>query len=191
MSSEPLTRTVEERREYFRVEDNVLLSWCAVSADERCRPPEEHFGNSELFRLMRELRGIDAEHSSFLRTLTERDRELSSHLKSINRKLELVVQTLTALHTPSGATEPQSVSLSETGIAFMAPAPVALGTLLALEVTLLPQHAAIAAYGEVVANRTDAPGRTVVNFVDLRQSDRQTLARHLLQVQIAARRRHS
>lgn len=189
MNRDPVIETAGERREFFRVEDNVLLSWRKVAPDERGKAPEEHFGNSELFRLMRELRGIDAEHSSFLRTLTERNRELSSYLKSINRKLELIAHTLVALHQPAGTRQPELVSMSEIGIAFEPADPPAVGSLLALEITLLPQHAAIATYGEVVANRTDKPERTVVNFIDLREGDRQTLARHLLQVQIAARRR--
>lgn len=181
-----------ERREFFRVEDHVLLSWRPVTREAlETRPAESHFENGEIFKLMRELRAMDGEHSSLLRSLTEQNRELGACLKAINRKLELIATTLSALHPGAVEQQPQSVSLSQVGIAFACPTTVPVGTLLALELTLLPQHVGAAIYGEVVANRDDKPERTVVNFIKLRDSDRQIIARHTLQVQIAARRRPS
>lgn len=166
----------------------MLLNYQIVPAASPEHSPESHFANADAFRLVRELRSIDGEHNSLLRTLTERDRELVAYLKGINRKIDLIASTVTALHGGVGTQEPQPVSLSETAIAFCAEAPLAVGVTLALEITLLPQLAALAVYGEVVANRDEPPERNIVNFISLRDPDRQVLARHLLQVQIAQRR---
>lgn len=184
-------RQEPERREYFRVEDRVILCCRAVPpASVGQLPAENHFDNSEVFRLMRELRNIDHENNNLLRVLAEHDRELGQYLKGLNRKIELVANVLAAIDQAQHGQTPQSVSISEMGIAFIADAPLAIGTLVALELVLLPQRIGLALYGEVVANRDEVPARTVVSFVRLSDSDRQILARHVLQVQIVARRQN-
>lgn len=184
-------RPEPERREYFRVEDRLILRYCTIAPDSVGRQPaESHFDNSEVFGLMRELRDIDHENHNVLRTLAEHHRELGQYLKGINRKIDLIASALAASDEVRHAQAPRDASISEMGIAFVADAPLALGTTLALELVLLPQHTGLALYGEVVANRDEEPARTVVTFLALRDSDRQVLARHVLQVQIAARRQH-
>lgn len=191
MTTDPTSpATGAERREFFRVEDQLLLACRPVPREVIDRTPADtHFDNGEVFKLMRELRAMDGEHSSLLRSVTEQNRELGACLKSINRKLELIATTLATLHPSSDEPEPQRVSLSESSIAFVPKQLLPSGTVVALQLTLLPQHAGLAVYGEVVANRDDKPERIVVSFLNLRDSERQVLARHTLQVQIAARRR--
>jgi len=182
-------RPEPERREYFRVEDRLILRYCTVAPDSvGLQPAENHFDNSDVFGLMRELRDIDHENNNLLRTLAEHQRELGQYLKGLNRKIDLIAGALAAGDEVRHAQTPRAASISEIGIAFVADAPLALGTTLALELMLLPQHTGLALYGEVVANRDEEPARTVISFLALRDSDRQVLARHVLQVQIAARR---
>lgn len=178
-----------ERREYFRVEDHLLLRYRAVPADAVLHTPaERHFDNSEIFELLRELRHIDQEHSTVLRALAEQNRDLGVYLKNMNRKIELVANALASLDQQQQGQIPLLASISESGIAFIAEPHLEIGATLALEMVLLPQHTALALYGEVVINRDQPPARSVVMFVRLRESDRQILARHILQVQIAAKR---
>jgi hypothetical protein len=179
-----------ERREYFRVEDRLLLRYRAVPADAALHTSaERHFDNSEVFELLRELRHIDHEHSTVLRALAEQNRDLGLYLKNMNRKIELVANALASLDQQQQGQTPLPASISESGLAFIAESRLEIGTTLALEMVLLPQHTALALYGEVVINRDQPPARSVVMFVRLRESDRQILARHILQVQIAAKRR--
>lgn len=169
----------------------MILRCRAVSPDSVAgRPAESHFDNSEVFALMRELRSVDHENNNLLRVLAEHNRELGLYLKGINRKIELVASALAAIDQVQHGQNPDSVSISENSIAFVARAPLAVGATVALELVLLPQHIGLALYGEVVANRDEEPARTVVSFLRLRDSDRQVLARHVLQVQIAARRQN-
>lgn len=197
-SNQPTTPPVSpgppgaERREYFRVEDQLILRYRTVAADAPLHAPaERHFDNSEIFELLRELRHIDQEHNNVLRSLAEQNRDLGLYLKSMNRKIELVANALASLdHQQQGQT-PQLASISESGLAFVAEPRLEIGSTLAIEMILLPQHTALALYGEVVMNRDQPPARSVVTFLRLRESDRQILARHILQVQIAAKRQQS
>lgn len=177
-----------DRREYFRVEDQLILRYRNVSpAAVGHMPAERHFDNSEMFALLRELRHIDQEHNNVLRGLAEQNRELGIYLKSINRKIELIANALATLSHGQNQPAPQRVSISEGAVAFQFDPELAIGAYLALELILLPSHIGLALYGEVIEARDDN-GLTVVSFVRLRESDRQILAKHILQVQIAAKK---
>lgn len=189
-TSSALTPTMD-RREYFRVEDQVILRYCSVPPEAIGNmPAERHFDNSEMFALLRELRQIDQEHNNVLRGLTEQNRELGAYLKSINRKIDLVANALATVSHGQQQQLAQRVSISEAGIAFSSDSNLASGQFLALELILLPSHTGLALYGEVVEIRNEK-GFTVISFVRMRESDRQILARHIMQVQIAAKRQQS
>lgn len=180
-----------DRREYFRVEDQLILRYRMVPPEAVGHmPAERHFDNSEMFTLLRELRQIDQENNNVLRALAEQNRELGAYLKSLNRKIELIANALATLSHGQDQQAPQLVSISEGGLAFRADAHLAPGNFIALELVLLPSHTGLALYGEVIEAR-DAHGLTVISFVRLRESDRQILARHILQVQITAKRQQT
>lgn len=177
-----------DRREYFRVEDQVILRYRSVPPEAVGHmAAERHFDNGEMFALLRELRQIDQEHNNVLRGLAEQNRELGTYLKCLGRKIDLVANALATLSHGQQQQAPQHVSISEGGIAFRTDTVLAPGKFLALELVLLPSHTGLALYGEVIETR-DAEGLTVISFVRLRESDRQILARHILQVQIAAKK---
>lgn len=181
--------TGADRREFFRVEDRINLRYCRVDPEALALPAESHFDNSEIFWLMRELRAVDGEHHSRLRGLSEHDRELGLYLKGINRKIDLVAAALAAFDRMRSGVTPQDVLLSEGGLSFSADTPHPCGTLLALQLTLLPEYLGLALYGEVTSV-DEQRGRIGVSFQRLREAERQILARHILQVQIAARRQN-
>lgn len=179
----------QDRREYFRVEDRVILRYQPVPAEAvGYTPAERHFDNSEIFELLRDLRQIDQEHNNVLRGLAEQNRELGVYLKSLGRKIEMVANALAVVDQIQHKQVPQTVSISETSIAFQADADLPIGSFIALELVLMPHHTGLALYGEVLANRDASNSLTVVSFVRLRDSDRQVLARHVLQVQILAKK---
>lgn len=178
-----------DRREYFRIDDQVILRYRAVPPEAVGHmPAERHFDNSEVFTLLRELRQIDQEHNNVLRTLAEQNRELGIYLKSLSRKIELIGNAIARLDEGQQHLTPQHVSISEGGLAFRTATSLAPGSFVALELVLLPSHTGLALYAEVIETR-DANGLAVASFVRLRESDRQVLARHILQVQIAAKKK--
>jgi len=178
-----------DRREYFRVEDRALLRYCAVSTEAVAQiPAETHFADTDLFWLLRELRHIDRENHNVLRNLAEQNRELGLYLRGINRKLELMASAMLSLDPNRTALAPQDISLSEGGLSLLADPKLGIGSTLALELTLLPEQIGIVCYGEVIANRDEPPARTAIRFLQMPDSDRQLIAKHIFQVQIAARR---
>lgn len=180
-----------DRREYFRVEDQLILRYSTASPEAVASiPAERHFDNSEMFSLLRELRQIDQEHNNVLRGITEQNRELGAYLKSTNRKIDLIANALATLSHGHQQQVAQRVSISEGGIAFASDPNLKPGKFIAIELVLLPSHTGLALYGEILETR-DANGLTVVSFVRMRESDRQILAKHIMQVQIAIKRQQN
>lgn len=194
---QPNGESADDRREFFRVEDRVLLRYCRVAREAAAQGSAElYFDDGEIFWLMRELRSVDAEHHSRLRGLADNNRELGLYLKAMNRKIELIATALAAFDRTRHGIPEQAVTLSEAGLDFTLDnakldnakeGALQVGELLALQLVLLPEYLAVAVWAEVVS--VDATQQRVgVSFVRLRETERQILARHALQVQIASRR---
>ena len=191
-SPEPAVSSELERREYFRVDDQIILRYRVVAPEAINNTlAERHFDNADVFALLRELRQIDQENHNVLRSIAETNRELGIYLKSLNRKIDLITGALAVMDEAQQLQSPQPVSISEISLSFYAETELAVGTFVALELILLPQHTGLAIYGEVTAKRDNLERHVVVSFLRLRDSDRQLLARHVLQVQIAARKQQS
>ena len=177
----------DDRRDYFRIDDQVLLDVVKVDATEMNLPPQHHFRQSGMFNLLRELRSIDAENNHILRNISEQDRELEYYLRGLNQKIELIASSLMEQSEHALAVQPQPVSLSEGGISFDSDIDYAVGDTLALQLTLLPERMGICVYLEI-SNICDVSPRIGANFIGLREGDRQVLARHIMQAQIIQRR---
>lgn len=181
-----------ERRDYFRIDDRVVLHYREVASSVvDSQPAEQHFPVSSTFDLIRELRALEMDHS-LSRNLAEYDRELEQQLRLLHKKIDRVASAVVALDQSRSGIEPQPVSLSEGGIAFNTPHPMPAGTTLALQIQLLPDLVGLCVYGEVIHNQHESGAdsrQTAVQFLNLREAERQLLAKHILKAQIEARRR--
>lgn len=66
-----------------------------------------------------------------------------------------------------------------------------MGSVLAIRMTLLPAYVGIAVYASVVKLMAERNGNThvSVNYERLQDADRQIIARHVMQVQMAEQRK--
>ena len=193
MNSQPPDQPTDlERREYFRVEDVAQLRYIQIDEPSALagRIPSE-FQDEIGYSLIRELQRIDRDHQQYLRAIAEKNRDLETYLKAINRKIELIVSHL-ASDNDNGATM-QQISLSEGGIGFPSTTPLKLGTYLAIQITLQPSHLTLVLFTRVLecqiaTDNSGEPFSVSAGFIGLNEEDRQTIARHIMQVQLAQRR---
>jgi hypothetical protein len=82
--------------------------------------------DSPLFNLLSELHLSEFESQHLLRQISERDRTLAAFLKSQNKRLDLLSQVV-AQTVLGEVGEPQPVIISEGGIDFQHPTPIATG----------------------------------------------------------------
>lgn len=174
-----------DRREYYRIEDQVALSIVPLDGADNATPG----GESHLFGLLGELSVLDFEAQHLLRQLGERDRLMGNLLRVMNRRIDLIGEVLSqGLYQEFGA--PQQVTLSEGGISFRHDQPLQRNEEVNLRLLLLPQALGLLLRARIAHCQPAAEGGFLVGaeFEALTDAQRQLLARHILQKQAQARR---
>ena len=177
----------EDRREYYRIEDTIALEIRPLSASE-ATGQEVLQDASPLFNLLSELHLSEFESQHLLRQISERDRNLAAFLKSQNKRIDLLSQVI-AITVLGQIGEPQPVIISEGGIDFQHPSPLAAGARLSVKLVLMPQALGLLLRARVTHCDRKGDGYDVgTEFEHLTDAQRQLLARHILQKQAQVRR---
>ena len=176
-----------DRREYYRIEDLIALELTPVRASEAATS-EVLQDASPLFNLLSELHLSEFESQHLLRQISERDRTVSSYLKTLNKRVDLLSQ-IVAQTVLGQIGELQPVTLSEGGIEFHHPHPYPTDSHLAVKLVLMPQALGLLLRARVVRCLAQDGGYSIdTEFESLNDTQRQLLARHILQKQAQARR---
>ncbi|MCW3150247.1 PilZ domain-containing protein [Stutzerimonas stutzeri] len=178
------TQEIEERREYYRIDDRIALEIIPPTPDR-----STDGASPQLFDLLAELHQLDFEAQHLLRQIAEGNRTLANYLKVQNKRIELIGQALAQdLLKEIGPARP--VVLSEGGVSFAHDVPVELGTLLTLRLVLLPQALGLTLQARVThcAALDKGDYQLGTEFEALTDAQRQLLARHILQKQALQRR---
>jgi hypothetical protein len=181
------TQEENDRREYYRIEDTIALDFHVLDSDASVAGEELH-DPSPLFNLLSELNTLDFDSQYLLRNISERDRTLAIYLKNINKRIDLIAQSLAqSLLRDSG--QFKQVTLSEGGINFRHTQALALGSYLALKMVLMPQALGLLLKAKVL-HCAEENGQFEIGakFEALSDPQRQLLARHVLQRQAQERR---
>ncbi|WP_043310056.1 PilZ domain-containing protein [Pseudomonas sp. ML96] len=179
---------VDDRREYYRIEDTIALDFSLLSGAEAHASDPLH-DNSPLFNLLSDLHLMDFESQHLLRHISERDRTLANYLKVMNKRIDLLGQAVAqSLLRDIGA--PRRVSISEGGISFSNAKPVPVGSHLAIKMVLMPQALGLLLRAQVVhcQPRDNEQFEIGTEFEALTDAQRQLVARHILQKQALERR---
>ena len=177
----------EDRREYYRIEDTIALEIRPLSASEAAGQ-EVLQDASPLFNLLSELHLSEFESQHLLRQISERDRNLAAFLKSQNKRIDLLSQVI-AITVLGQIGEPQPVIISEGGIDFQHPTPIAADARLSIKLVLMPQALGLLLRARVTHCDRKGEGFDVgTEFEHLTDAQRQLLARYILQRQAQERR---
>lgn len=188
----PKTRDAEDRRSYFRIDDNVRLSVRRVPADELSERVEQldHdlAGN---FTVMSSLAAITAQMTMGLRRIENRAPDLAAYLRAIDNKIEVIGRAFIMQEPEFMAEQAVPANLSAGGMCVGVDEMYEPGDALEIRMLLFPSFAGLMIYGTVVessaAEDDDKASRfghiTRIEFSHIRESDRELLIRHLLRRQ--------
>lgn len=179
-------RDADERREYYRIEDTVALEFHPLPDPGQAR--EAPRDDTALFDLLNQLQLLDFESQQLLRQIGERDRALASYLKTLNKRIDLLGQAAAqGLLRDIGT--PRRVTLSETGMSFEYGQPLAVGSRVAVKMVLMPQTFGLLLEARIIHCHAQAGQYEIDSeFEGLSETQRQLLARHILQKQALERR---
>ncbi|QCY11421.1 PilZ domain-containing protein [Pseudomonas sp. MPC6] len=177
----------EDHREYYRIEDMIALEIRPLSAPEALGQ-EVLQDASQLFNLLSELHLSEYESQHLLRQISERDRPLAAFLKSQNKRIDLLSQVI-AITVLGQIGEPQPVTISEGGIDFQHPTPLAAGARLSVKLVLMPQALGLLLRARVIHCDRQGDGYVIgTAFEHATDAQRQLLARYILHKQAQERR---
>lgn len=186
---------MNERRSYFRIDDNIALACKPVSVDQVKSACAEHFFPvSRSLKVMSELKKIDAENALILPQIKENNRDLAEYLYNLNRKIDAIsVQLSDDIKPPAQVKSLTTVNLSEGGIAFGHPSPLAIGQYIALQLVFLPSFATVALFANVIrCDPSDANEFEIAAQFEAPTSDQQhVIGQQIMRSQLAERRRQT
>jgi hypothetical protein len=179
----------DERREFFRIDDSIQVSYHVISRDEMPESIDERLSGSDRFTVMTRLQTISQHLSAPLHRIEQRDPDVADYLKALDEKINLLGQSFLAeenelLNRPSRA-----VNLSAGGLAMDVSEKQTVGELVEIKLLLLPSYTGILAYGEVVGvdrnteGDSDYPYHIRINFILIRGSDQDAMIRHIMRRQ--------
>ncbi len=183
-ASEP---EASDRRDFFRIRDHIGLE---IRSHDKDGQPTDLFDDHHLETLRSEFRRLDQDIRSQLGTLAERDRLLASLIKSLNGKLDTLARIMAFEQNPLQPEDWQDVTLSEGGLAFNAVSEMySVGDALSMRLTLPPELFQPVAVAKVISVEAAEQGddRVHTEFIDIQDSDRQMIARHVMRWQIRQR----
>ena len=191
MSPRIPTLTPSERRDYFRIDDCIGLEIRVLPSD---LPSDTStlFDNGPIGELRSELKRLDQEIRLNLTSLAEKDRLLSTLIKSLNSKVDTLARIMAFDQNPLQPGDWKEVTISEGGIAFPAPQNrYRSGDILALRMSLPPELVQSEAVARVLSATADKAGKDKVHteFSTISDSSRQQIARHVMRWQARQRQK--
>ena len=188
MSREEQDKTNDERREFFRIDDSIQVSYRQVDADAVPTNIDERLQNDR-FSVMTRMQAISQHLSAPLHRIEQRDPDVADYLKALDEKINLLGQSFLAEEKELISEPSRSVNLSAGGLAMDVVEEMSVGDLVEIKLLLLPSYTGVLAYGEVVGSEAiqqpyEAYNHHVrINFTLIRPSDQDALIRHILRRQ--------
>lgn len=173
------------RRQYFRIEDEVLMRYRVVDARGTAR------ADDSLLDLEPELRALGHRQHELMGEIRQRDELVADYLALLDEKIDLVGRLLVTRTQELKAEDRKQVSLSAGGLSFFVDQPVEPGKTLDLQIVMLPGYEAVRMLGEVRTCDVVAGGRqhrVAVEFTRIDDKSRELVARHVMQRDASKRR---
>ncbi|MBX3330737.1 MAG: PilZ domain-containing protein [Nitrospira sp.] len=181
--SSPSEHSADERREWIRIDDRVLMEYRLLTETGTVDPVEASSTTPET---------ISAAVTKPTADLLARTGEsligspVLPWILKVDYLLEVILNAL-AISQPSSVTmaRPTDVNLSGGGVGFVSPREFATGDQLAIKL-ILPPFILIQARAKVIRSVSQADGQgfaIATEFVDLKADDQEHLIRHILHAQ--------
>ena len=186
-----MEKDYQDRRRFFRIEDEIILSVRVISAQELEDYCQNDGAELSPFTLGGLFAAVDNEFAPMFNKLRKSAPECAKCFEAINRKLDLLAQLISG-EVLSSQDEMHAVTanLSASGIAFYSKEKLKLGQILELKLVLLPKKIGLLLHGVVKQLRPDSSGSLVcVDFIRTKEDDQELLVKHTISKQMLSLRK--
>ncbi len=177
-----------ERRRYFRIEDEIVLVYRLVSPEDVPDPTVFPEQMADHFSITSTLEFLTQESQAQLRSIQRDHPEVAGFLRTLERKIDVLAQALLSSNNHLLDQPTRKVNLSAAGLAFDTEQTMSEGSMLELKMVVPPALVGIMTFGRVVYCRENEGGegyRVGVDFLSMREQDREFLIRHVVKRQLS------
>ncbi len=177
-----------ERRRFYRIEDDVALKYRVVRKEELATAMSRaKEGYPDLVGVASAFADMNVRMKHALDKCRQETPEVALFLEGLNEKLDTLIHLLALSEAGLPDRPTHRVNLSASGIRFNAREGTPVGSALEVRLVFFPSFLCMTSFGQVVRcarAKESAPGYPydiALEFIYIRESDRELLVRHVLQ----------
>lgn len=181
-----MTPAQAEKRRFFRINDNISLSYELLDPDTAKRGLNSSVGRLDnQYSLAATLDVLAQESTRIMQRLDQQGSEMLELYKILDAKMNALAQVVMFVGSSVDRQTSRQVNLSATGLAFQQAESLALDQYLAIEMYLPTTLALIKVYAKVVNCQTLANGQysISVDYTHIQEEDRELLIKHVVRKQ--------
>ena len=173
----------EERRRYYRIDDELELGCSTIAEDQLDDRLEDFWSNEHAFSIRNNYNYEIEQHIADRHRIETKMPELARYLKVLEQQIERITDKLIDDEFEDSMLR-QTVSLSAQGLAFSSDTTLPRGELVELKLKLLPSGLRLVIIARVILVDTesgqDRDGyRISLDFEHLHEADREILIKHI------------
>lgn len=181
----------ENRREYFRIDDEVDLNYRIIDGREAAES-SSHITENILSgcTLSTALDIISEESTRLLYRIEKSQPDLAHFMKLLDKKIDLLAQAIVMQDSQADKKNTCEINLSASGLAFNSDEALDVGVFLELKMLLVSVGALIVTCCKVIHCKKNQPGDgrpaylISVDFVNMKEQDQELLIKHLVKRQM-------
>lgn len=177
----------DERREYFRIADEIALDYRPISEDEADQLLERMRSRLvDRFTAASSFAATTRQMAHVIHKVQTDSPELARCLQAIDHKLNMIAQLFVSEEMGLNEQPTREVNLSAGGVAFRAQHEIRVGSMLELRMVLFPSLVGILTISRVIHcvrennGNSQFPWQVAVEYEHLREADRELLVRHIM-----------
>ncbi len=177
----------DERREYFRIDDEVALDYRVIDSSEMDRLLDKIQSRMvDRFTAASSFAATTRQMTHLIHKIQGQSPELARCLQAIDQKLNMIAQLFVSEEVRENLQDTREVNISAGGVAFRAQHEIPVGSLLELRMVLFPSLVGILTISRVIhCERVNDgnprfPWQVAVEYEHLKETDRELLVRHIM-----------
>ncbi len=178
---------INERRQYYRIDDSAVFSFSIVNENTLHRDLDENSTLSGSFEMMELFGQMNQQMKVCLGRICEHSPETASYLKNLDNKIELLAQMCLFKEQDSAPEARRQINLGAGGLAFGNDQKLKQGTLLSMNLILSTDLLCLRLKGRVLQassqKEDNYPYRISVGFVDISDQEVDQIIRHIMRLQ--------
>ncbi|MDH5394385.1 MAG: PilZ domain-containing protein [Gammaproteobacteria bacterium] len=177
-----MTEKPSERREYFRITDQAIVSLNTISAEQSLAPL---LNTHSSFIIRSDINALELVNQALARKIKRSDPDLSQYFDVINKKIELIASNIIRSSAEFLARKPIDINLSASGIAIQTDTEYSVGDHVSIQLLLLPEYNGIICLGQIKQiNKENNSSHVAIDFTEMREADRELIIKHTMSKQL-------